>query len=195
MKQILVTVITAIVVTAFLLYAYPRINPVAPVPVHVQSQGPTVERLQRLSRLVTLQVMVADVLVGEGEGSKGSWLIKGDALLGTDLSKVQIVDRDDAAKQATLLLPLPVVLHSRIDHQRTRTWEVCRMVWLPWNADQDRLRDMVMLEAQRLIAHVADSPENIRQAQTNTEMVIKTLYNEVGWQVSVQWAPDTSSQP
>jgi len=120
MKLIFVIVSIA-VVTAFLFYVYPRIN-LASAPVHIQSQGPTVERLQRLSQLVTLQVHVADVLIGEGEGSRGSWLIKGDALLGTDLAKAQIVDRDDTARRATLLLPSPVVLHSRVDHQRTRTW-------------------------------------------------------------------------
>ena len=193
MKLIFVIVSIA-VVTAFLFYVYPRIN-LASAPVHVQSQGPTVERLQRLSQLVTLQVMVADVLVGEGEGSRGSWLIKGDALLGTDLAKAQIVDRDDTARRATLLLPSPVVLHSRVDHQRTRTWEVRRMAWMPWNADQDRLRDAVMLQAQELVTHVAGSSENIRQTKTNTETTIKTLYGEVGWQVSVQWTPDSGSQP
>ena len=187
MKQ---TGISAVVI-AFLIYAYLNIAPV-PVPdsVHVQSQGPTVERLQRLSQLVTLQVMVADVLVGEGEGSRGSWLIKGDALLGTDLAKAQIIDRDDDARRATLLLPLPVVLHSRVDHQRTKTWEVRRMTFLPWNADQDRLRDEVMLQAQELVAHVAGSQENLHQAKSNTETTISTLYSEVGWQVSVRWVPD-----
>ena len=193
MKQIFIFVI---IVAAFWLYVYPKIDPAfMPVPIRVESQGPTVERLQRLSQLVTLQVMIADVLVGEGEGSRGSWLIKGDAILGTDLSKAQIVDREDSARRATLILPSPTVLYSRVDHQRTRTWEVRRLAWLPWSADQDKLRDAVMLQAQELVAHVAGSKENIRQAKSNTETTIKTLYNEVGWQVSVQWAPDTGSQP
>jgi hypothetical protein len=47
--------------------AVPYLHP-APVSVTVQSQGPTIERLERLSQLVTTRVSVADVLVGEGEG-------------------------------------------------------------------------------------------------------------------------------
>ena len=37
-------------------------------PITVQSQGPTIERLERLSHLVVTRVCVADVLVGEGKG-------------------------------------------------------------------------------------------------------------------------------
>jgi hypothetical protein len=37
------------------------------VPITVQSQGPTIERLERLNQLVTTRVSVADVLVSEGE--------------------------------------------------------------------------------------------------------------------------------
>jgi hypothetical protein len=39
-----------------------------PAPITVQSQGPTIQRLERLSHLVTSRVSVANVLVGEGEG-------------------------------------------------------------------------------------------------------------------------------
>ena len=43
----------------------------------VTSQGPTIERLERLSHLVTTRVYVADVLIGEGDGCRGAWLIPG----------------------------------------------------------------------------------------------------------------------
>ena len=62
-------------------------------PTAVLSQGPTVERLQRLAHLVTTRVYIADVLVGEGEGCRGAWLIKGDALIGIDLSQAKIVEQ------------------------------------------------------------------------------------------------------
>ena len=45
-----------------------------PAPIAIHSQGPTVERLQRLSHLVTTKVLIADVLVGEGEGMSGHGL-------------------------------------------------------------------------------------------------------------------------
>ena len=66
MKNILAFLIGAGTI-ALPLLVLPRLAP-APGPIHVQSQGPTIERLQRLSELVTMRVSVADVLVGEGSG-------------------------------------------------------------------------------------------------------------------------------
>jgi hypothetical protein len=166
----------------------PRLLPPAtPAPVVVNSQGPTVERLERLSHLVTTRICVADVLVGEGEGCRGAWLIKGDALVGVNLSRARIVEKDEVTKQAMIVLPAPEVLQPRVDHARTRTWEVRRMVWLPWNADQDRLRDEVMLQAQQLVARAAGSNENLQQAKTAATTIVKGFFEELGWQVHVAW--------
>jgi hypothetical protein len=71
-------------------------------PISVQSQGPTIQGLERLAHLVTSRVSIADVLVGEGEGCRGAWLIRGDALLGVDLSRAQILDNDEEARRATI---------------------------------------------------------------------------------------------
>jgi hypothetical protein len=153
----------------------------------IVSQGPTVERLQRLAHLVTMRVYVADVLTAEGEGYRGAWLIKGDALIGVDLSRARITTKDLKTRQATVQLLPPAVLLSRVDHDRTKTWEVQRTTWVPWRGDQDRLRDEVMLHAQRLIAHASASEENLQRACVFTETVIQSLYEEFGWKVTVAW--------
>lgn len=63
------------------IFLLPRFHtPSTPTSVVVHSQGPTVEKLERLSSLVTTRVQVADILVAEGKGCRGSWLIKGNAL-------------------------------------------------------------------------------------------------------------------
>ncbi len=162
----------------------------------VTSQGPTVERLERLAHLVTTRVYVADVLVGEGEGCRGAWLIKGDALLGVDMRRVQIADKDDVAKQAMICLPLPTILQPRVDHTKTRTWEVRRTTWVPWNADADKLRDEVMRRAQELVGNSAAAAENIEQAKASAETTLRAFYQELGWQVNVRWeAPPATSNP
>jgi hypothetical protein len=61
------------------------------------------------------------------------------------------------------------------------------MTWLPWNAGQDRLRDEVMLQAQRLVARAAGSTENLQQARTAAATIVKGFFEEVGWQVEVAW--------
>ena len=160
-------------------------------PVIINSQGPTVEKLQKLSHLLTLRVQIADVLIAEGQGCRGSWLIKGDALLAVNLSQAKITDKQEDAKQATLILPEPQVFQPRVDHSRTRTWSVERVAWLPWHADQDALRDAVYAEAQKLVEHTANSAENIQTAKLTAETVLKGLYSEVGWNVAVKWGNDS----
>jgi hypothetical protein len=165
-----------------------------PAPISVESQGPTIQRLERLTHLITSRIYIADVLVGEGEGCRGAWLIRGDALLGVDLSRAQILDKYEEAWRATVRLPPPEVLQARVDHQRTRTWQVSRMAWLPWNADQDKLRDAVMLQAQQLVAQAAGSAESIQQAKTAAEAIIREFYEEVAWQVTVTWEPEAGGR-
>ena len=84
-------------------------------PITVQSQGPTIQRLERLNQLVTTRVSVADVLVGEGDGCRGAWLIRGDALIAVNLGQARITARREDTKQATILLPQPEVLQPRVD--------------------------------------------------------------------------------
>ena len=192
------TIISLFLLTAATssIFVLPRLlSPAMPAPVVVHSQGPTVERLERLSHLVTTRVYVADVLVGEGEGCRGAWLIKGDALVGVNLGRARIAEKDEATKQAMIVLPSPEVLQPRVDHTRTKTWEVRRMVWLPWNADQDQLRDEVMLQAQQLVARSAGSNENLQQAKTAAATIVKGFFEELGWQVRVTWASEAADRP
>ena len=111
-------------VFAGLLVCLRQLNFSQPPPAVVSSQGPTIERLERLSHLVSSRVSVADVLIGEGDGCHGAWLIRGDALLAVDLTHAQISEKDEAARRATILLPQPGILQPRVDHSRTKTWEV-----------------------------------------------------------------------
>ena len=165
-----------------------------PQPVVVRSQGPTIERLEQLSHLVATRVLVADVLVGEGNGCKGAWLVRGDALIAVDLSKASVVEKNETAKRAAIRLPLPEVLQARVDHERTQIWELKSTTWIPWAADKDSLRDTVMAHAQRLVAHAAGSPENIQAAKIAAETVLRALYSEVGWQLTVTWHSVDSSK-
>ncbi len=187
----------AVTVAAVLLgLSYLRSPPSEPPPIVIKSQGPTIERLEKLSKLVTTKVYIADVLTGEGPDCKGVWLIRGDALIAVDLGKAAITEKDEAARRATILLLPPEVLHPRVDHSRTRTWAVESTSWVPWGSQQDRLRDEVMKEGQLLIEHAASSSENIQQAKLAAETLIRGFYAEVGWSVSVAWAsPNSPGKP
>jgi hypothetical protein len=177
-----------------LLFCLRQLRVAQPPPVVATSQGPTIERLERLSHLVTTRVYVVDVLIGEGEGFRGAWLIRGDALIAVPLNKAAITEKDESAKRATIRLPQPEILTARVDHESTRSWEVRTTTWIPWHADQDRLRDEVMLQAQRMVSQTAGSKENLDQAKRAAEIIIATLYEHVGWQLKVVWQETPNAQ-
>ena len=71
--------------------------------------APTIEQIQQLSSLVTLRVEVADVLessiTGYTGGVKAVLVVKGDLLLGVDLSQAKLEKVDLVARTAVLVLP------------------------------------------------------------------------------------------
>ena len=193
MRTLFLLLLSLLTATASCLYVLPQLLPTAgPAPVFVSSQGPTVERLEKLSKLVVTRVCVSDVLTGAGHGCKGAWLIRGDALLAVNLSQAVITEKDASAKRAMIQLPQPEVMQERVDHSRSRTWEVKTTTWIPWIAEPDALRDTVMQEAQRLVSQAAGSPENLQQAKAAAEAVIANFFSEMGWSVTVTWASPPS---
>lgn len=154
----------------------------------IRSLGPTISQLERISELVPIRIHVADVLFAQGEGYKGSWLIKGDAVLSCDISRAKIVQIDSAARSATLRLPPLRVTSARVDHERTKTWNVEKTSWLPWSGgDQNALRDTAMYHAQRLIEEAALSDRNLEPARNQTVILIQQMYEIVGWNVTIEW--------
>ena len=95
-----------------------------PPPIVVSSDGPHNRAARTLEPPLHGRVYVADVLIGQSDNSKGAFLIRGDALLVVDMSKATIVEKDESVKRATVRLPQPEVLQARVDHERTKTWEV-----------------------------------------------------------------------
>jgi hypothetical protein len=152
------------------------------------SSGPTVTQVQSLAELVTVRIMICDVLTGEDEANRGSWLVKGDARIGIDLSRSVICQKDPQARTAVIKLPKPHVVSARVDHNKTTTWDVRRYSWIPWHrGDQDKLRDVSMQKAQDLIEFAAKGSEFMDQAKEHAEQVIKGFYELVGWHVSIEW--------
>jgi hypothetical protein len=128
------------------------------------------------------------VLWAEGEGYRGSWLICGDALLSCNVSKARINNIDPEKQTATIQLPLLRVISARVDHDKTKTWNVEKTTWLPWKwGDQGVMRDAAMFHAQQLIETAAGSERNLDSAKAQAEFLIRQLYDFVGWKVDVQW--------
>lgn len=156
------------------------------------SQGPTIEGLEHLSELVVLRPQIADVQIGENDSLKGSWLIKGDALISIDLSKAEIPSDGKVVEEhrARIVLPQPRVAFARVDHEKTRTWDIEKKKWYYFRSGESDLRDNAMKTAQELIRQAADSPEFLRQAREQAELVIKNFFGALDWKVDVEWKTD-----
>jgi Protein of unknown function (DUF4230) len=156
-----------------------------------RSPGPTVVQLERMQQLVSTRVHVADVLVGESRWLEGSWIIQGDALLAVDMSKSEIKDRDEKARTAAIVLPHPAVLSARVNHEKTRQWDIKSRSWIPLAGsllgDRRAIEEQAMREAQRLVERAAATEDNAATARRGVESMLADFYRAVGWQVSVRW--------
>jgi len=159
-------------------------------PISVYSQGPTITALQGLEELATVRIRIADVLTANDGSYSGAWLVKGDALVSVDLSQARFDETtiDNVQKRAVLLLPPPRVIQARLDHERTKTWDVKRVTWVPYSGNPDRLRDTAMFEAQKLVEFAAGQAECIDQGKARAEALVSAIYGKLGWDVTVKWS-------
>jgi len=186
---VLPTLVLVIVAGAAVFYLGRKSAP-GSAPTTFVSHGPTIEKLQELGSLVTLKVHVADVLEGRSASwwgdVSGAWLIKGDALLGVDMRKASFVSRDEAARRAVVRLPAPAVMSARVDHAKTRTYEIRTGLFRMADV-ADALRDDAMRQAQCLIEQAAGGEENTALARDIAERLIRGLFKELGWTVEIKW--------
>ena len=153
-----------------------------------RSLGPTVSHLERIGELASARIHVTDILMADGEGFRGAWLIKGDALLACDVSRAKIMNLNPTSRTATLRLPPLRVTSARIDHTKTKTWSVEKKTWLPWTGgNQSVFRDAAMHHAQQLIEATASSKQHLEPSRAQAELLIGRMYELMDWKVSVEW--------
>jgi hypothetical protein len=157
--------------------------------------GPTIEQVQALSCLVTTRVDVADVvethLEGYTGGMKAVLLIKGDFLLGVDLSQAKFESVNNGARTAELVLPQPRVTSPRLDHDKSKVFAVSQSgLWqiAPGGGQiSGEVVDQGYRDAQRFVAGACDDPSFIARSRQQAEQVLGAFFRTMGWQVAVRW--------
>ncbi len=153
-----------------------------------RSLGPTVSHLERIGELASARIHVTDILMADGEGFRGAWLIKGDAMLACDVSRAKILNLNPTSRTATLRLPPLRVTSARVDHTKTKTWSVEKKSWLPWTGgNQSVFRDAAMHHAQQLIEATASSSQHLEPSKAQAELLISRMYELMDWKVTVEW--------
>jgi len=156
--------------------------------------GPTIEQVRMLSELVTTRVDVADVqetqISGYTGGIKAAILVKGDFLLGVDLSKARFDSVNAEGRTAVLVLPQPQVSSPRVDHDRTRLLSVGEQgLWkiVPGDAAYTAVIDLAYREAQRIVGAAADQSSLIDRSRRQAQEVLGTFFEAMGWKLKVRW--------
>lgn len=157
--------------------------------------GPTIEQVQMLSSLVTMKVDVADVvetrLSGYTGGVRAVVIVKGDLLLGVNLSAARFESVDAVRRRAVLLLPQPQIQSPRLDHERTRLFAVAESgLWqiTPGGAATDvKVTNTAYRDAQRYVVEVSGDPSLAARARRQAETVLITFFGAMGWQVEIRW--------
>jgi hypothetical protein len=156
----------------------------------IRSDGPRIEEVRQIAKLAVLRVQVADVIEGNNSGAKGAVLVKGDADIAVDLDQIEIADRDDTQRCATLVLPTPKPERPRVDHERTKVYEL-RKTGLalvnPFAEPQADLLADCMRAAQEDVEHAVQDAEFISKAKTQAELLLQTFYQRWGWSVNIRW--------
>jgi len=151
--------------------------------------SPTITEIQRLGDLVVLRVNVADVLEDADQDFTGVWIIRGDALVAVDLRLAELQSPPDmAAKRLVVRLPQPRVIQPRVDHEKTRTYDVDKKTW--WNPfvdGREEFTDQGMRKAQGVVYNTSRGNEVMDQARDQAELVLTNMYRLVGWDVDIVW--------
>lgn len=167
-----------------------------PRPAHSVHSGPTVEQIQVLATLVTIRVDVADAqethLDGHVGGVKAAVLVKGDFLLGTDLSRAAFTRLDAVAHTAVLELPQPRVTSPRLDHDRTRVFALSeRGLWLVTPGDKRTSATVIeraYRDAQKFVTDAAGDPALLNRARRQAEQVLGAFFKATGWEITIRWS-------
>lgn len=155
-------------------------------------EAPAVVKLERLAYLVPLKVMGTNVVVAEDKNWFGDirtcWLTKGDALVVVDLERAKVLSREDQGKTIRLSLPAPQIRHPRVDFEASKQLDL-RATWLRSSSSDDAYRvvQLALKEAREAIERTASEDVYIRASKARTERILRAIYTQLGWHVSIEW--------
>ena len=152
--------------------------------------GPRIEDVRKIAKLAVLRVQVANVIEGNTAGAKAAVLVRGDADITVDLDQIRIAERDEAARTAKLVLPTPRPDRPRVDHDRTRVYDLEKTGLAAINPFADPRADLLadcMRAAQESVQEGVQDPSFVVQAKEQTELLLHAFYKELGWEVAVEW--------
>lgn len=144
-------------------------------------EAPARKRISTISNLLPLKVVVSDFASVDSGGVKALYHIKGDALIGVDLSGVQVSDLGNG-KVTLSGLPQPHVSRARVDGEATELIDQKRGLFTSQKSVGE-MHNLVLEEAERRIRVAASSEDVANTARRRAEALLGAMYSRMGYKV------------
>lgn len=152
------------------------------------SHSVVVARMEAVSKLVTSETTIRDVVVYEntrlGSTKRSLVVVTGKALVGLDLAKSQGIDIDEAARRITIKVPRAELIG--IDIMDLKTYDETRGLWNPFHPAD---RDTVLQLARQRLQHAAVDMAVREHAEESARRLLTGLFAPDGYAVDVQFEP------
>ena len=154
-------------------------------------QGPTLPSItgvRLMSDLVTANAKTSFQYEGWNNLYTVTWLIHSEVVLGVDMSKVNYAKSDPEKRTATIVLPQPHIVMSKIDHDQSRLLTVEeRFYGASWVGSAENVKAAVWRNAERSAREHDKTEENLQKARDQAESVLTKFFDKAGWKLEVKW--------
>jgi hypothetical protein len=152
------------------------------------SHSLVVARMQAVSKLVTSETTIRDVVVYEntrlGSTKRSLVVVTGKAMVGVDLAENAGIDIDAAGKRIAIRLPHAKLLG--LDITDLRTYDERRGLWNPFHPAD---RDTILQLARERLASAAREMAVRQHAEESARQLLSGLFAPDGYAVEVQFEP------
>jgi hypothetical protein len=171
---------------------------------------PVLVSIEKMGHLVALKVNVADVIEFTEDSTfdipwslwqvkygatKVLLIVRGDCSVATDLRAATYESIDQANRSVTIVLKSPAVLQPRVIHASpdkggTKIYATSNRgleAIIPGDANRNKAIDSAMSLAQKEVEKAGKSPDVVRVAKDNTEIILKGMLAAIGWKANFKW--------
>jgi len=92
-------------------------------------------------------------------------------------------------------LPKPEVRWARLDHDKTRMYDLHSKAWPTIFPILENVRDEAMRRAQQVVKNAVSQHEDFVQAQRQTESVLTTFHAASGFRAEIVWLDAAPAVP
>lgn len=152
--------------------------------------SPTEVRLEELQEIATIKVTIGKLInikdVNRWGTIEGRWVIQGDALLSTDMSKAKLTSCDSGSHTVSISLPQPRVIQARVLSDQTRQYDMS-VDLLRTQEVANEMRGEVMKKGQAFIGDEAGAEDHIALAREQLETALQGMFQFIGWKAEFVW--------